>query len=110
METGRACQGRERTGNHPALQALGLGDSADKRSNDKDKRVLCGEDMIIENRETGQRARVTHWDFFWINRATGKQIDHAFMYELLDGDGEGMRLVESSDSLWKHWRKWSRDG
>lgn len=66
--------------------------------------------MIIENKETGQKARVTHWDFFWINRATGKQIDRAFMYEMLDGDLEGRKFVESIDSLWKLWTKWRRDG
>ena len=55
--------------------------------------------LIIKHKEEGFLAYITHWDHFWVNRATGRVIDVAFTYKVITGDEGGKGYVQSVGSF-----------
>ena len=60
---------------------------------------------LLRNRKTVELVQVTHWDFFWVNRKSGKTWEHAFVYKVLSGKREGSKFVESLEGWELAWEE-----
>ena len=57
------------------------------------------QNTIINRLLDGSKAIITHWDHFYVNRATGSTINRAFTIKYLTGDKEGNSYVWPIGSL-----------
>ena len=52
-------------------------------------------DIIIKHKKEEFLAYITHWEHFFINRATGYIINKAFTYTIMTGEDEGKSYAHS---------------
>ena len=55
--------------------------------------------LIIQHKTEEFLAYITHWEHFYINRATGSIIDEAFTYKVMTGENGGKAYVQSIASF-----------
>ena len=56
-------------------------------------------DIIIKHKKEEFLAYITHWEHFFINRATGYIINKAFTYKIITGEDEGKSYAHHLDRL-----------
>ena len=57
------------------------------------------DNFLIKHKTEGYIARITHWEHFYVNRATGYIIDHAFTYKVMTGEDTDKTFVQATSHL-----------